>query len=155
MTRTFRGISMWALLSVGAYAACGNDNPPPPVTESTSQPCAVATDCYPGLEEAGALRGDRFCITKVQGGYCTHTCVADSDCCAVPGECRTSHPQVCAPFENMSAQKYCFLSCEDGDWADAGVASADAFCGAFAGTGFGCRSTGGGPMNRKICAPSP
>jgi len=137
--------------SIAVYAACGSDNPPPPA-ESTSQPCTVATDCYPGFESGALQGGGPVCITKVPGGYCTHICSSNQDCCAVPGECKTHYPQVCAPFENMSAMMYCFLSCEASDWADAGVTDANAFCANFAGAGITCRATGGGAP-RMVCMP--
>ena len=93
-----------------------------------------------------------MCLDRVPGGYCTHICSVDTDCCAVPGECRTSYPQVCSPFES-APDKYCFLSCEDRDLADAGVVDADTFCATYAWVGFKCRSSGGGTQNRKVCTP--
>src|SRR6266516_5226655 len=128
MLRSVRTVGSLLPFSIAVYAACGSDNPPPQ-TESTSQPCTVPADCYPGLEAGAFQGGGPVCITKVPGGYCTHIFSADRDCCAVPGECKNHYPQVCAPFENMTSMMYCFLSCEDADWADAGVAGADAFCG--------------------------
>lgn len=125
--------------------------------EQTGQTCKAATDCYPSLE-AGALKGAVQCLDRVTNGYCTHLCNTDADCCAVPGECRTGLKQVCAPFES-TGQNMCFLSCEDSDvksapdaGPDAGT-GADAYCHAFASTAFGCRSTGGGKNNRKVCLP--
>lgn len=140
--------------------------------EYTGSACKVATDCYRDLQmsssaDAGdggdasstALKGDPVCIDKVTDGYCTHKCQTDADCCAVPGECRTGLKQVCASFEN-SPDKYCFLSCEDADIAsatDAGASDAgsdgDQYCQKNANPEFGCRSTGGGTENRKVCFP--
>lgn len=140
--------------------------------EQTGQECTTATACYGGVAEAGAdaggIRGEVVCLTKVPNGYCTHKCNDDADCCAAPGECRTGLKQVCAPLENQP-DKYCFLSCEDAD-VTAGIASQaadggydggatdggsreDAYCHAFASTGLKCRSTGGGKNNRKVCLP--
>ena len=139
---------------VPLLGACSSDSSPPPapVVEKAGQPCTSAAECYSGLDGSALMGGAAVCIDKVTGGYCTHVCTVDTDCCAVPGECRTAHPQVCAPFES-TGQMYCFLSCEDVNLADSGQTDANAYCGAFAYTGFGCRSTGGGSQNRKICAP--
>jgi hypothetical protein len=129
--------------------------------EPAGQTCTAAAQCYPALD-GGGLAGEVTCLTKVSGGYCTHVCTQDSDCCATPGECLTGVTEVCSPLENQGA-KYCFLSCEDADVqralaanADAGVTAGggtDAFCHTFAGTATGCRSSGGGSKNRKICLP--
>jgi hypothetical protein len=130
--------------------------------EYTGSACAVASECYGDLPDAAALKGAPVCIDKVSGGYCTHKCQADTDCCAIPGECRTGLKQVCAPFEN-TGDKYCFLSCEGADISaasDAGASDAgagaggDDYCHANATSEFGCRSTGGGSANRKVCLPN-
>ncbi len=142
--------STWIVIPVALLMpfACGKDDPPPP--EYASQPCTNADECYQHLE-GGTLKGDKVCLTKVTGGYCTHTCLADTDCCAVEGECATSRKQVCAPFENVATPMYCFLSCEDADWQAAGASDGNTYCATYAYTGFTCRSTGGGSENRKIC----
>jgi hypothetical protein len=125
--------------------------------EYTGSACTAPTECYATLE-AGTLKGEAVCISKVTDGYCTHKCQTDQDCCAVPGECKTTLKQVCASFEN-TADKYCFLSCEDSDiksGAEAGLSDAgagDDYCRSNANTEFGCRSTGGGADNRKACIP--
>ena len=142
-------IGVVALSVVAGHAACGNDDAPPG-GEQTGQSCASASECFANLPDA-ALHGTPLCITRVTGGYCTHTCTTDADCCAVAGECRTSYRQVCAPFESM-AEKYCFLSCETVP-GDAGVADPEAFCHTYAHAAFNCRSSGGGSENRKICVP--
>jgi hypothetical protein len=93
------------------------------------------------------------CLTKYPGGYCTHTCTTDADCCATPGECKTGFKQVCSPFENQET-KYCFLSCEDADITASpndGTTDPNAYCQKFAGETLSCRSTGGGDLNRKFC----
>lgn len=128
-------------------------------SEQTGQACKVPNDCYTGFD-AQALKGTAACIDTVTNGYCTHECTQDSDCCAVPGECRTGLKQVCAPFTN-STVKYCFLSCEPEDIAnaaDGGDAGVDAgssgsdYCSSQASTDFGCRASGGGAP-RKVCLP--
>jgi len=139
--------------------------------EQTGQECKVASDCYPGVDggaDSGALKGAVLCLDKVTNGYCTHKCTQDSDCCAVPGECKTGLVQVCGPFTS-TMENQCFLSCEDKDINAAIAAQApdggydggtvdggsreDAYCKAYASAAFGCRSTGGGKNNRKVCLP--
>jgi len=110
--------------------------------------CVDIDECYDEVEP-GALRGDPICLDRVEGGYCTHLCQDDSDCCAVEGECRSEFPQVCAPFES-SGMYMCFLSCEAADIGDYDEGS---FCQEEAHPAFGCRSTGGGSDNRKVCVP--
>ncbi|MBI5532965.1 MAG: hypothetical protein HY898_09635 [Deltaproteobacteria bacterium] len=153
-----------ATLIVGALAVallvrCGSDDSPPPAgaggTENAGSGCTTASQCYPALDggvEGGQLLGAVVCMDKVPGGYCTHLCTADSDCCAVPGECLTGHPQVCSPFES-SPEKYCILSCEEAQVTAAGMQDASAYCAKFANSAFGCRSSGGGSQNRKVCMP--
>ena len=127
--------------------------------EFTGSACMAATDCYGDLDGA-SLHGEPVCIDKVTSGYCTHKCVTDEDCCAVPGECRTGLKQVCAPFEN-TGDKYCFLSCEtedigaatDAGASDAGT-SGDDYCEGNISSDFSCRSTGGGAANRAVCFPT-
>jgi len=183
-----------AVLAV--YAACSSDDesasiPPPPGTsdqggagargfEPAGQACTSPSQCYVDLAaadgggEAGAqlaVKGAVHCETKVENGYCTHECTADTDCCAVPGECRTSVKQVCSPFTNTENPKYCFLSCEDDDirraiaanvdaggWdggaVDGGAAfDPDTYCHHYASVYAVCRSSGGGRENRKVCIP--
>ncbi len=126
--------------------------------ELTGSACKTASDCY-GTLDAASLKGTATCIDKVTNGYCTHTCTTDADCCAVEGECRTGFKQVCASFENKN-EKYCFLSCEaadiaaapDGGGVDAGAD--DLYCSKNVSADFGCRSTGGGSENRKVCLPT-
>lgn len=179
----------WACATIASYAACGGDDATgttspgdagladggPRGVEQAGQACATAKQCYPdkAAEDAGEAGAQLSiegitCLDRVPSGYCTHTCNDDSDCCKVPGECRTGIKQVCAPFTNDSATKYCFLSCEeedvqagvaanagaggyDGGASDAGVD--DAYCQSYASTYATCRSTGGGAQNRKACIP--
>lgn len=142
--------------------------------EQAGQACTAAAQCYGGVDggaDAGGLKGTVTCLDRVPNGYCTHTCLADTDCCAVPGECRTGVKQVCAPFTNDSATKYCFLSCEDADinaaiaansapdagFYDGGAVDGgsreDEYCKSFASVYATCRSSGGGVKNRKVCIP--
>lgn len=147
--------------------ACGDDNAgsaqqsgPAESPEQVGQSCTAASQCFTGVVEGGAVAGQVKCLDRVEGGYCTHTCDTDADCCAVEGECLTDFPQVCAPFES-TGMKYCFLSCEDSDIAahetelvnDAGQVDPNEFCAVRAHADFICRSTGGGRNNRKVCVP--
>lgn len=131
-----------ALLAVAGAGGCDDEDGTP---ENTGRPCETADDCFLELEDPALLRGEVVCMDRVPGGYCTHHCVTDADCCAVEGECETGFPQVCAPFES-TGQYFCFLSCED-------VADEAAWCHEGAGESFSCRSTGGGTDNRKVCVP--
>jgi hypothetical protein len=136
-------ILVWLVsLALGAVSGCSSSG-----NEQAGQACQAAGDCYKGLE--AAPKGEIMCLTRVAGGYCTHLCQTDADCCAVKGECKTGLAQVCAPFES-TGQRMCFLSCE----ADL-LAGKDgnAFCQDNAHQSFMCRSTGGGSQNRKVCVP--
>jgi hypothetical protein len=117
--------------------------------EQTGSVCEGPEQCYPDVAD-GELLGDALCLTRVRGGYCTHTCTADDDCCAAPDECETDLEQVCSPFES-TGQMMCFLSCE----ADAIPDDRDEqeYCQQEASRDFICRSSGGGSTNRKVCVP--
>lgn len=154
-------VSSFSAAAVAVVVACGssNDGGASGTVEQAGQSCASADQCYPDVGEGGALRGQVQCLTQVSGGYCTHLCAADSDCCAVPGECKSGFPQVCSPFTS-TGQQMCFLSCEDADIARAKQAGqlpadgdASSYCKTFASAAFGCRSSGGGSKNRKVCVP--
>ncbi|HUS65539.1 MAG TPA: hypothetical protein VMZ28_13400 [Kofleriaceae bacterium] len=135
------------LLSIAlglSLAGCGGDDD----GENVGSACEVADDCFDDIERESIV-GDIECLDRVEGGYCTHLCESDDDCCAVDGECETDLPQVCAPFEN-SDQKRCFLSCETDVIGDE---EETAFCQDHAHESFLCRSTGGGGENRKVCVP--
>lgn len=129
--------------------ACGEDE-----GEDESSPdyageaCVSIDECYDDVEP-GTLQGDPICLDRVTGGYCTHQCQTDADCCAVEGECRSDFPQVCSPFES-TGMMMCFLSCEA---ADIGDYEEGAFCQEEAHPDFACRSSGGGSANRKVCVP--
>jgi hypothetical protein len=134
---------------VGLGACGGNDNAPAPGGQ-TGASCASEAECYPSVADKSTIQGEVQCLAKVPGGYCTHLCNADDDCCKAAGECG-GHPEVCAPFENQ-AQDYCFLSCESNDVKSAGYTDATQYCHDFASAAFTCRSTGGGSGNRMICS---
>lgn len=144
--------------------------------EQAGQACTSAAQCYPDKAaqdagEAGAqlsIKGAITCLDRVPNGYCTHVCTSDSDCCAVPGECRTGIKQVCSPFTNDSTTKYCFLSCESAD-IQSGIAAnvaaggwdggaydgglENGYCYYYASVYATCRSSGGGAQNRQVCIP--
>jgi hypothetical protein len=139
-------------LALGLIAvACGGDNTASgPI--NTGQSCTTAAECFGGVD-GGAIIGTAICLDKVPGGYCTHSCTADTDCCAVPGECPSGQPEVCGPFES-TGQMDCFLSCEDAVLKGTGYTDSSAYCAHYASPTFICRSTGGGSNNRKVCVPS-
>lgn len=130
---------------VAVLVACSNSTPP------VGASCTTASTCYPGVD-AATLQGTPTCLTQISGGYCTHTCTADTDCCAVSGECPSGYKEVCAPFENQT-QAYCFLACDSGSIAasNTGVTDPNAYCQKYAGPAFTCRSTGGGANNKQFC----
>lgn len=143
------------MASSGAFVvACssgGSSGAPP---SQVGQSCTSATSCYAGLD-AAALKGQVTCLTQLQSGYCTHTCQADADCCAVPGECLSGFKEVCAPVQSATAM-YCVLSCEASDITaapGAGTTDPTTYCQRWANAAFTCRSTGGGAANRKFCGP--
>jgi hypothetical protein len=155
--RTLSALAIpFALLVAGCTSGSGSST-----VEQTGSSCTNPAQCYPNVAwDAGAdagpdaspVRGAVVCLDRVTGGYCTHTCVTDSDCCAVPGECKTGFPQVCSPFES-TGQKLCFLSCESTVVASADAGDTNTFCGLNANSAFSCRSSGGGSQNRKVCVP--
>lgn len=146
--------------SDGGGAGGGSRGPDARGVELTGQACENASQCFGDLADGGVLRGEAVCLDRVEDGYCTHECVADTDCCAVPGECLTDLPQVCSPFESGD-RTLCFLSCEDEDiraherelFGDGGEIDSNLFCERRAGRDFACRSSGGGRENRKVCVP--
>lgn len=140
-----------ALLAASACGGSGNSGNPQPVTQ-TGSACKTASTCYPNVQNKTQIKGTVTCLTQVQGGYCTHQCSSDADCCAVPGECLTKVTEVCSPFENQT-QSYCFLSCEPAAVQKAGFTDANTYCQQLGNATFTCRSTGGGSNNRKICSP--
>lgn len=143
--------------SVHWLGGCGSDNDGDDADgtstsgspEPTGAACKVADECFPDVAD-GALVGDALCLTDVRGGYCTHTCTQDEDCCAADGECKTNLEQVCSPFQS-TGQMMCFLSCEANDIPD--DRDEQQYCQEEASRDFICRSSGGGANNRKICVP--
>ena len=132
-------------LAMGMFwMSCDRDDDDDDIDDEVGQACTSAQECYPGIAPED-IAGDVVCMDRVEGGYCTHHCMADEDCCSVEGECETGIPQVCGPFESTGEQ-FCFLSCED-------QADADNYCQLYAHRSFICRSTGGGSENRKVCVP--
>jgi hypothetical protein len=145
MQLTFR--SSWLLASLLVACSSSGSGGGGPST-NTGLTCTSANQCYSGLD-AGALKGSLVCL-PLQGGYCSHTCTVDADCCAVPGECAAGIKEICSPLES-NPQTYCVLSCETADMP-AG-SDANVFCQNNANPNFNCRSTGGGAKNRKFCGP--
>lgn len=139
------GFCVALLVGLACHGHEGDDDSSP---DYAGEACASVDECYDEVEP-GALRGDPICLDRVEGGYCTHLCQTDADCCAVDGECRSDFPQVCAPFES-TGMMMCFLSCEAEDIGDYDEAT---FCQEEAHPAFGCRSSGGGSANRKVCVP--
>ena len=142
--------ALFWLSAISLLVGCSDDDGAAGPT-NTGQSCTSVDQCYPGVED-GELLGEAVCLDRVEGGYCTHHCAVDSDCCAVAGECDSAYSEVCAPYESEDA-KYCFISCEDKDWKDTPWADGDSYCQNYAGPAFRCHSTGGGSENRKVCTP--
>lgn len=140
--------SLAALALPLLLASCGDDDDDDGDDGNVGSSCDAPNDCYPGIAPQD-LQGDVVCIDRVEGGYCSHLCQTDANCCAVPGECDDGHPQVCSPFESAT-DLYCFLSCED---AEVGDLDPNDYCDTYAHRGFQCRSSGGGSENRKVCTP--
>jgi hypothetical protein len=141
-TRAHVAVPAVLLFAGAVVVACGDSG------GSTGTACGAPADCYPDVDPS-TIAGTVTCLDRVPDGYCTHTCAADSECCAADGECPDGHAEVCSPIES-AGETYCFLSCEA---ADVGGGDADAYCRDYAGPDFGCRSTGGGAANRKVCLP--
>ena len=132
-------------------SACGNSTVGGSAHTNTGQNCGVAADCYPGIDRA-TLQGEVECLSAVPGGYCTHRCATDTDCCAAPSECPQALGEVCAPFESTGLMQ-CFLTCENTEVTASGFMDSDAFCQRYTNAAFICRSSGGGSKNRKVCVP--
>ncbi len=135
-----------AIVALSLGVACNDDDDDPHNTEYAGQPCETPDECYPEVDTE-EIDGDIECLSdRVEGGYCTHTCQTDDNCCAAVGECKSDLPQVCAPLES-APEMYCFVTCED-------VEDDGNFCETFVHPEFHCRSTGGGSDNRKVCLPN-
>lgn len=103
--------------------------------EVAYESCEVADDCAEWVPDSA----EPVCLEKSGEGFCSWTCEADADCADDPDE---DFAYVCSSFESTEGL-YCFPSCnEDGD-SEVPVCP----------DGYGCRSTGGGSDNRRICFP--
>ena len=112
------------LLTLSALGACGGPE--------LYGACEAPADCE--VPEGASAE----CLEKSDAGFCTWECGEDADCEEAPDG---DYDFVCASFESEPGQ-YCFPSCEEAaDEAEACPA------------GYGCRSTGGGSDNRKVCFP--
>ena len=134
-----------ALLLLAPIPGCDDDDDG--LLGNVGQPCESAEECYPDIDHE-ELAGDVVCMDEVEGGYCTHHCTEDEDCCAAEGECDPAYDleYVCGPFES-TGEMFCFISCE-------GEENGDQYCQEWAHMDFICRSTGGGSQNRKVCVPN-
>lgn len=144
----------WSALVVVAVACSGSNTTVGGPAGQTGNACSSAAACYPGLD-AATVQGTVTCLTQVSGGYCTHTCQSDANCCSVPGECVSGLEEVCSPFESQNAT-YCLLSCSSAAIAaspNGGITDPTAYCQKFADPTFTCRSSGGGSNNQKFCGP--
>lgn len=142
-----------AIVAVLVGIACSGSTPKIEPGQ-TGAACTASSQCFSDVD-AAALKGTATCLTQLAGGYCTHTCTTNADCCATPNECKSGFKEICASFES-SGQTYCFLSCAAADIAsdpNAGTTDAAAFCQKWAGSTFTCRSTGGGRNNQQFCGP--
>jgi hypothetical protein len=156
--KTMQTMALVSGLGAAAFVGCGGEDTVDgrPTDGVTGAACDTAEDCYPLVTED--LAGEAVCAERVEGGYCTHLCETDDDCCGAEGECLAGVHQVCSPFES-TGDMMCFLSCEDedieaanDDWAVPPEDESD-YCQRGAGESFICRSSGGGTDNRKICVP--
>ncbi|MBI4705966.1 MAG: hypothetical protein HY744_33150 [Deltaproteobacteria bacterium] len=155
MARKLRRVALWLAAGAAVAPSCGNDEDKSGgngtsgggLEDQTGQTCKAPADCYAGVAPQD-IQGEVKCLDRVEGGYCTHLCKGDGDCCAAKGECEAGDRQVCGPFESTGLMM-CFISCEDED-LDGG--DPEAFCREIH-RDFICRSTGGGSENRKVCVP--
>ena len=144
-------IVLGCMLSLVGLVGCGDDPPKSGIDEEqVGTPCETADQCYPEVDSENLL-GSPVCLDRVDGGYCTHECTADADCCALENECRTDLRQVCGPLESAPSM-YCLVACEAEDFGD--TDEEETFCETYVHPEFHCRSTGGGAENRKVCLPN-
>lgn len=98
--------------------------------------CTSKSDLYAACDEARDCSvpddAEPACLDKSDEGLCTWECSVDADCAT------DELDLVCASFESDEGL-FCFPSCEH-DEADCPPR-------------MGCRSTGGGSSNRKVCFP--
>jgi hypothetical protein len=148
--KTLKTFPLFMALALAAvFATPCDDDEDDGAGENTGADCATADECFPEVAE-GELLGEPVCLDVGSGGYCSHTCTDDADCCAAAGECSSGLAQLCAPFTS-DPDTYCFLSCEAEDLPEG--YEENAYCQEYAHPAFNCRSTGGGSDNKKICAP--
>src|SRR5688572_25332881 len=83
------------VVALGVGIACHEDDG----LENAGQSCDDPGECYADVDHE-TIMGEVLCLTAVSGGYCTHRCTTDADCCAAEGECDNGLPQVCSPFES-------------------------------------------------------
>ena len=124
--RTVLGVVITLLIVVAS--GCGDDDD----GERVYEPCEVADDCRVAEGQTAA------CLGTGSGSFCAIECNTDDDCIDDDWD------WVCSPFESNPG-RHCFPSCEDApENVDAG----------WCPPGYECRSTGGGPNNRRICFPT-
>jgi hypothetical protein len=139
-------ILILGITAASVIAGCRGDDGDGNIDEEyVGDVCDDASECYPEIA-ADALSGEVICLTRVEGGYCTHECESDTDCCAAEGECVTGLEQVCAPLESEE-EMFCLVTCEQ-------TAESDDYCETEVHPAFHCRSTGGGSENRRVCLPN-
>lgn len=131
-----------AIAAAGVGFACA-PGPDPEIGRG----CAVAEDCYPGVDRGALPVID--CVEKFPGGFCTHNCETDEDCCAVAGECADGLVYVCSPYEDDKTRR-CFLGCGA---EEIGGGDGTAYCSQQISPEYVCSSSGGGPENREVCRP--
>jgi len=133
--RTYVSLGCVLFATVALTISCDDDETVYPpnngtggsgLADQTGQSCAVADDCYEGVLHSD-IQGELRCLDRVEGGYCTHLCQSDADCCAVEGECEHDDAQVCSPFESTGLMM-CFLTCEN---EDVGELDPDDYCADF------------------------
>ncbi len=111
-------------LWLGLLAGCGGGD--------GYAPCEAPEDCeVPEGAEAE-------CLDKSGEGFCSWVCAVDDDCTDDPDP---DYDFVCASFE-AEPGLHCFPSCAQAEDEEGTCPP-----------GYGCRSTGGGADNRKVCFP--
>jgi len=117
------------MLFVLGLLACGDNGP------DIYEPCESADTCEVPEDQTAE------CVNADGGdGFCTWACTTNSDC-NPPEDYHWAFE--CAPFES-SKGSHCFPACGGSEDPD------DPECPPH----YGCRSTGGGSENEKICYPS-
>jgi hypothetical protein len=116
----------WSVLA-GVALACGGGD--------LYAPCDEPEQCSDLVPEDATAE----CVDKEGGGFCTWSCTEDAGC---DGDQDDDWDFVCSPFESNPGM-YCFPACNEDGEDDLDECP----------PGYGCRSTGGGADNRKICFP--